>query len=224
MIERGHLVTIGILFLVACGVSIWFQDRLPDPCPIHWNIHGQPDNYGSPILAAWLMPSITLPILGLLIGLPLLGPFRKNIEEFRQTYGRLCVILTLVFLALHVLFMLEASGVHTSIGSSIGIILGILFMVLGNWMGKMRRNLYIGIRTPWTIANDVVWEKTHRLGGRLFFVSGLVTAAVCLFASDVVCFIVLMSSIGISTIWSLAYSLWCYRKHGQADDLNPSAP
>ncbi|MBK8268617.1 MAG: SdpI family protein [Planctomycetes bacterium] len=88
------------------------------------------------------------------------------------------------FLALHVLFMLEANGTNVRMGPSIGIILGIMFMVLGNWMGKLRRNLYIGIRTPWTIANDIVWEKTHRLGGRLFVAAGIVTVAVCTFASD----------------------------------------
>lgn len=222
MISRSHFISIAVLLLAACGVSLWFQNKLPNPCPIHWNIDGEPDNFGSPLLAAWLMPGLTIPIFGLLIGLPLLGPFRKNIEAFRVIYGRICVFIAAVFLALHVLFMLEANGTNVRMGPSIGIILGIMFMVLGNWMGKMRRNLYIGIRTPWTIANDVVWEKTHRLGGRLFVAAGIVTVAVCPFASDRVCFVVLIGSVLISTLWSLVYSLYCYRKYGQTDDLNPA--
>ncbi|HWL94406.1 MAG TPA: SdpI family protein [Phycisphaerae bacterium] len=220
MIPRNHLISIGILFVAACGVSLYFQDRLPDPCPIHWNLHGEIDDYGPPLLAAWLMPMVTVGITALLAALPLLGPFRKNIEGFRVVYGRICVMLAGIFLALHVLFMLEAVGWHTRIGPSIGVICGIMFVALGNWMGKMRRNLYIGIRTPWTLANDVVWEKTHRLGGRLFVASGLLSIVVCLFAPDWMCFAVLIGTVGITTVWVLLYSLVCYRKLGQVDDLH----
>ncbi len=223
MIPRVHVVTVLILFLAGCGVSLWFQDRLPDPCPIHWNIYGEADNFGSPILAAWMMPMVTLPMMGLIMGLPLLGPFRSNIESFKVVYGRLCVVITMTMLAIHVLFMLEAYGAKTRFGPSIAIVIGILYVLIGNWMGKMRRNLYVGIRTPWTIVNDVVWEKTHRVGGRLFVGCGLFTIAVCPFASDWACFVVLIGGTIVIVVWAILYSVICYRKHGGKEDAGSTA-
>lgn len=219
MIPRVHLVVVLVLFLMGCGVSIWFQDKLPDPCPIHWNLYGQADDYGSPMVAAWIMPVATLLVGGILFGLPLLGPFRSNIESFKLVYGRLCVIIVLTLLAIHVVFMLEAYGVHMRMGPTIGIIIGLLYMMLGNWMGKIRRNLYIGIRTPWTIVNDVVWEKTHRVGGRLFVACGLLTVAVCPWAPDWACFGALIGGTIVVAVWSMLYSLVCYRRHGGADEM-----
>jgi uncharacterized membrane protein len=106
------------------------------------------------------------------------------------------------------------------IGPALCVLVGLMIAMLGNWMGKLRRNFYIGIRTPWTLANEVVWEKTHRLGGKLFVAAGLISAITGLFAGDVVCFVVLMSTLIGSALWAVLYSLYEYRKLGQVDDLS----
>src|SRR5262249_13952430 len=96
---------------------------------------------------------------------------------------------------------------------------GVMFSVLGNWMGKIRRNFYVGIRTPWTLANDEVWERTHRSGGKVMMLIGAISAITGFFASDTTCFIVLISGVGVLVLWALGYSLYWYRKIGRVDDL-----
>ena len=93
-------------------------------------------------------------------------------------------------------------------------IIGLLFIVLGNWMGKLRRNLIAGIRTPWTLKSDVVWQRTHRIGGRLMVALGLaVLFAAMLFPVWVVAALVAAGAMGLA-IWAFAYSWWISRKPG----------
>lgn len=223
MIPRKHLLIIAVAVLANAGLSAYYYPRLPNPCPIHWNLHGEVDDYGSPMTMAMLGPCISLGIAVLMSALPLLGPMRSNFETFRVTYGRIAVTLAVFFFGLQVVLLLAATENRLRIGPSLCVLFGLMFAVLGNWMGKLRRNLYVGIRTPWTIANDVVWEKTHRLGGRLFVLAGLITAAAGLFTSEKVCFATLMTSIGVSVIWSGLYSLVVYRRLGQVDDFAPGS-
>ena len=220
MIPRTHFLIMLAAIAVNAALGTYFYPRLPDPCPIHWNWRGQVDDYGSPTMMAFGWPAITLGLAILLTGLPLLGPFRKNFDKFRITFGRICVTITVFLCGLQLVFLLAASGRQLRIGSSLCILIGLLFAVLGNWMGKLRRNLYVGIRTPWTIANEVVWERTHRLGGKLMVAAGLISAVTGLFAGDSVCLVVLLSSL-IGTVGvAVIYSLVEYRRLGEVDDLS----
>lgn len=221
MIPRIHLLIIAIAVLFNGGLSAYYYSRLPNPCPIHWNLHGEVDDYGSPLTIALLGPCLAAGIALFMCGLPFLGPFRKNMESFRVVYGRIAVTLVLFFGGLQVVLLFATTNNQVRIGPSLCVLFGIMFAMLGNWMGKLRRNLYIGIRTPWTIANDVVWEKTHRLGGKLFVLSGVATAIAGVFGSEVVCFATMMSTIGIAVVWSCVYSLVEYRRLGQVDHLSP---
>ena len=223
MIPRFHLIWMVAAVIANIAISTAFYPRLPNPCPIHWNIHGQIDDYGSPMTMALIAPSASAGLVLLLVLFPAIGPFKRNLRDFRVVYGRIGSLLLTFFLAIQVILLLAASGRPLRIGPLLTVLFGIMFAFLGNWMGKLRRNFYVGIRTPWTLANDVVWEKTHRVGGRLFAVGGVISAITGLFAGDVICFIVLIGTVLISVVWSLVYSLVIYRRLGQVDDLSPDA-
>lgn len=220
MIARRHTTFIWMTVLANAVFSAAMYSRLPEPAPMHWNIHGQIDGWGPRWLAAGLFPVIVAVIVLLLVVLPKLGPFRQNLESIAVTYGRIVIILGLLLAALNSIFLLAAAGHALPIGSSIALALGLFLVLLGNWLGKVPRNLYLGIRTPWTIANDTVWERTHRLGGRVMVAAGLVVAVTALFASDVTCFVVLMASLGITVIWAIVYSFRLYRRLGGVDDMH----
>jgi len=220
MIPRTHFLIMLSAALINAAISAYFYPRLPNPCPIHWNLQGDVDDYGSPVTVVVLGPAVSLGMTLLLTGLPLLGPFRRNFEKFRITYGRVGVTLTVFFLGLQCVVLLAAAGRQLRIGPALCVLLGLMFTVLGNFMGKLRRNFYIGIRTPWTLANEIVWEKTHRLGGKLFVGAGLISTVTGLFAGNVVCFVVLMTAIIASVAWLVLYSLFEYRKLGQVDDFS----
>jgi len=218
--NRTHIRWVWILVLANVAFNAAMYSRLPDPAPTHWNIHGEVDGWGPRWLAVGLFPLIMAGIMLLLVVLPRLGPFRANLESIAVTYGRIVVTVGLLMLTLNVIFILAAAGYKLPIGSSIALAIGLFFALLGNWMGKIPRNLYLGIRTPWTIANDTVWERTHRLGGRVMVAAGLIVAITALFASDITCFIVLMSSLGVTVIWAVVYSYRLYRRLGSVDDLH----
>lgn len=223
MIPRVHFVLMLMIPAAGAAFGAALYARLPDPCPTHWNIHGEADAFGPRWELAFGVPLMSAGLAGLLLVLPLLGPFRANFERFRTTYGRIGVTILTAIGAVHVALVLKATGRPIQLGAAFCIIFGLVLAVLGNWMGKLRRNFYVGIRTPWTIANDLVWERTHRVGGRLIVVGGLVSAAVGLAApSDRVCFIVFMSWIGLLIAWAMVYSCWLYRRTGGVDQLSPA--
>jgi uncharacterized membrane protein len=219
MIPRFHLWWMIAAIISIAALSAAFYPRLPDPCPIHWNIHGQVDNYASRLTAALFGPALAAGITLLLLVLPVIGPFRRNMESFRGVYGRICALILTFFVAIHVVTLLAATGKPLRMGAILTVLIGVMFACLGNWMGKIRRNFYVGIRTPWTLANEVVWEKTHRLGSKLFVAAGITSAVTGLFASEVSCFVVLMTALFASVTSSVIYSFVVYRRLGQVDDL-----
>lgn len=158
-------------------------------------------------------------VMVLLVILPILGPFRQNFERFRVTYGRMCMLVVAVILAFHAVFMADALGRHIAVGRSLAIICGVMFVVMGNWLGKIRRNFYLGIRTPWTLVNERVWEKTHRAGGKIMVCLGVVSVGLGLFAEERLCTIGFFSGLGMLVAWSLIYSFVVYRRLGHVDDV-----
>jgi uncharacterized membrane protein len=219
MIARLHLLGMGAVAAAGFAIGAAFYPKLPNPCPTHWDISGQPDGYGSPLQMALLFPSIVTGTGLMLVVLPLLGPFRRNLEEFRLTYGRICIFVMLVLVGMQVIFLLKAGGAAFRLGPAVAILVGLIIAVLGNWMGKIRRNFYMGIRTPWTLANEVVWEKTHRAGGRVFVAAGLASALGGLLLPDPACYFVVIGTVGAAALWCAGYSYYVYRRLGQVDDL-----
>lgn len=219
MIPRSHLIVVLVLVAATVVASLVAYPRLPDPAPIHWNIHGQIDGWGPRWVAAWLGSGCAVFIAALLLILPRLGPLTENFAKFGKTYGRIAVAVTLLMAMLHGTILLAACGHDVRMGATLTVIIGVFYALLGNWMGKVRRNFYVGIRTPWTLASEAVWDRTHRVGGRVMLAAGLLVAVTGLFASDLVCFIALMVGICGSALWAVFYSLYLYRHLGGPDDL-----
>ncbi len=224
MITRSAVFVMLAVWAAATAFGVWMYPQLPDPAAIHWNIHGQADGFGPRWVNVVLMPALTLPMIGLLIWLPRLGPLRENFQQFYRSYSLIAAALIAAFAALHAIILLKSAGYPLPIGSSLATVFGLLMVVLGNTFGKIRRNFYVGIRTPWTLANELVWDKTHRVGGRLFVAAGLITLVAAQFVSEMTAFIVLMSCLAVSTVWSLVYSYVCYRRTGSLEDLAPGMP
>ncbi len=220
MIPRNHLVMMLALVLIAGGVSLGLYDRLPEQAPTHWNIHGEADAWSDRWVLAAMGPAIGLGATLLLTGLPLLGPFRKNFERFRTTYGRICVTMMTAMAAIHVIAVVKATGHPLDIGATLSIVIGLLLAVIGNWLGKVRRNFWVGLRTPWTLANDTVWEKTHRVGSKLLVIVGLVSAAAGFIAPSWLCYVILVGGVCLIAAWSMLYSLYWYRRLGDIDELS----
>lgn len=172
--------------LLICAGALVFSavlyPRMPDRIPTHWNWKGEIDGWGDKHWAAWMLPGGMLLMLLVFQALPWLSPRQFAIDSFRKVYDFLIVLLMLLFGSLHVLFLLPAVGVQPPVDTVVMILMSIFFVLLGNVLGKVQRNFYVGVRTPWTLASERVWNDTHRVAAWLFFFSGVlgVIAAVVL--------------------------------------------
>lgn len=195
------------------GLAAWVWVKLPANAtiPVHWNWRGEIDRYGGKWEGLALLPLITLGLALLLYVLPYLDPRGDNVLRSAQAYRAIWVILLLFFLGFHTVLMLNLLGYGISINGVLLPGLGLLFMALGNIMGKLRRNYFMGIRTPWTLDNDLVWNRTHRLGGKLMFVAGALTLLAALFLPHYLATIVLLVTLLGAVLWSVAYSYWVWR-------------
>ncbi|OZM56999.1 hypothetical protein CIB95_09520 [Lottiidibacillus patelloidae] len=170
---RKHLLPLSIIALTFL-FSIIVYPSLPNEVASHWGTNGEVDGYMSKLWGAFFLPILLLGLYFLLTFLPNIDPKKENYKKFAGTYN-LIILLFVIFLAmLHVGVLLFNLGMNINIAMIVPIAVGVLFIILGNYMPKFKHNYFVGIKTPWTLANEKVWAKTHRFGGKVFIVMGLI--------------------------------------------------
>lgn len=170
---KSEIVSI-LLVLAGVITSAVSFGRLPARVVSHWNVYGVPDGWMSRELHAILFPGILLGLYLLLLFMPSLDPKKDRYKEFADVYN---IFRTLILLVLYLVFLIATLanlGYDISVGKTVPLIIGLLMIVIGNYMGKIKKNWFVGIRTPWTLSSENVWNKTHRLGGWMFVLFGLI--------------------------------------------------
>jgi len=205
-----------ILFLLAFFVfGIYVAPAMPDRVPTHWNIRGEVDGWGSKYINLFLMPSIALVFYFLMSFLPAIDPLRKNYEKFAKPYLYFKIFLTFFFIYLEI-FLIYSSIKFTPPQGSLMFALpfSLLLCFIGWLLPQLKRNFFIGIKTPWTLVSDLNWKKTHDFGGKAFLLAG-VASLVAAFFGSVASFVVLIASVLAATIAALVYSYLEYRKENK---------
>ena len=206
--------TIVVLTMIAAatlaGLLLW--SRLPDQMASHWNIHDQVDGYMPKVWGVFLLPLITLGLLGLFLAVPSLDPLKANIAQFREAFNLFIVLMVAFMLYIYGLSLAWSLG-YTGFKMSGALLpaIGLLFIFLGFMMRKAKRNFFIGIRTPWTLSSDTVWNETHRIGAVLFMVSGALAFLGGLFGGTTA-FWMMVAPLIASTIFLLVYSYVLYQR------------
>lgn len=165
------------LILAAVIVGLALYNRLPDPMPSHWNAAGEVDGYMSKFWGLFLMPLLTAGLTLLLYAVPFIDPLKANIARFRPAYNAFIVGFVVYMLYVYGLTLAAALGYQFNMTLMLLPVMGLLFIGIGFLIKNAKRNFFIGIRTPWTLSSDTVWEKTHALGAKTFIASGLVILA-----------------------------------------------
>ena len=222
----SRATTIFLLAVIALQiiVSLVTFPFLPDRVPIHWNAAGQVDGYASKWFNLLFYPLMSIGIVVLVRGLMAISPKLDRQGQRANTSIASIVIAGVVLLFLIIQLASTAIALNMPVDMTfvITLALSILFIVIGNFLGKVRRNLSgIGIRTPWTLANDTVWERTHRLGGWLFVAVGLL-GIVCSFIPALRLPVVIGGILLVSII-TIIYSYVVYQRvvtHGD-ESLSP---
>jgi immunity protein, SdpI family len=207
-LQRGESFS---LFLVGAAflLSVVLYSRLPERIPSHWNARGQIDSWISKPFGPFLDPAIMTGVFLIFLALPAISPRGFRFEGFRPAWGVLQAAILGFLLFIHALTLMAAMGrpVDMKRGAEAGI--GLLIAVLGNFLGKVTRNFFVGIRTPWTLASEEVWLRTHRLGGKLFVLAGLTVFVVALAGGAQP---VIFAVVGAAALASVVASYLFYRR------------
>ena len=165
-----------LVFLISFYVIAFiFYPQMPDRIASHWNAGGAVDGYTSKFLGLFLLPFIATAVTALFLAIPVIDPLKANIAKFRLYFDWFIVLFLLFFEYLYILTILWNKNVAFDFTQALLPAMGVLFIYIGIMIRNTKRNYMIGIRTPWTLANDEVWNRTHSLGGKLFIVAGVLS-------------------------------------------------
>jgi uncharacterized membrane protein len=167
------LTLVGLTFVAPLLV----YERLPDIVPIHWNARGEVDGWAPRTWGAFLLPGVSALITAILIAAPRISPRGFEMQAFSRIYAPLVAAVAAVMLYITIVVLQAALGADVSMDRHALAAAGLLIAFIGNYFGKTTRNFFLGIRTPWTLASDEVWERTHRVSGPLFVGGGLALVA-----------------------------------------------
>lgn len=214
--ELAFWIVLALAALVNFATYIALLPAMPDQLPSHWGVDGVDDwNSKEASLAMAALPAI---ILAVLFIVPRIDPKGRNFERFSGIYRTFVTVLTLFMMAISWAGPLTVWGYLSTDGAVLNTLLigffGLLFIVLGNYLPRVKPNFTFGIRTPWTLASEEVWRRTHRASGPAFIIAGIATFIAALFASiapAIAIGVMLVTVLG-ATAFAGVYSYLAWRK------------
>lgn len=173
--NQGSLLKIisGILVIINIIVGLWAYPKLPDQVPSHWNIEGQVDGYSGAFGGAFFLPLIILGVYVMFWVIPRIDPKRANYLKMGRVFWIVSTTLVVFLSLMYWGTLAVALGYFDTLPRWYFSGIGVIFILLGNYFGKIKFNYTFGIRTPWTLANEEVWTKTHRFAGPLWVIGGI---------------------------------------------------
>ncbi len=200
-----------IAAMFVLGAIVWPSG--PDQIPVNWGLAGQPDRYGGKFEGLMLLPLLALGLYLVMPLVPRIDPMRANYAQFRGVYSILRLSAVTVLALVYGFILLWVQGVELDVTVVIPILVGGLLVVVGNLLGKVRPNWFVGIKTPWTLTSKLSWIKTHRLGGWLLVVMGLAFISMGLtgLAGSAWAQIAFLAVVAVCILWLLVYSYLVWR-------------
>jgi len=183
---------------------------MSDKLASHWNTNGVANEYLSKFWVLFLMPLISFGLFLLFVVIPRVDPL-NNIKNFTGYYWSLVVSILIYMLYGELLIIVWNLGFTFNMFQALLPAIGILYFLIGVVMRKVKRNWFIGIRTPWTLSSDIVWDKTHKLGSKIFIISGVV-GILGFFFENYFALLLLLVPIMVGTIFLVVYSYFEYKK------------
>ncbi|MDN4075159.1 SdpI family protein [Fictibacillus terranigra] len=201
------------LLLILAAAALWlvFYSKLPAELPIHWNMKGEIDGYSTKLGAMLTNLGIMILLYLLFRFLPKIDPKKENYKSFSRSYSIINSSLFVFFFLINLMVILTGLGYDLSMNSLMPVILGGLFIVLGNYMQQVKPNYFVGIKTPWTLADENVWRQTHRFSSKVFVAAGIIVLLALLAPSEWRDFIILPSILGAALV-SVGSSYYFFKK------------
>ena len=202
-------IAIFILILLSLITSIYsYQTLETDKIASHWNAEGEVDDYMGKFWGLFFLPIISIVLYLLFLIIPMVDPLKNNIKKFRYHYDWFMFSFILFMFYVSLLTILSNFGYDFDMTTMLMPAIGIWFFYIGSLMKKLKRNWFIGLRTPWTLTDDKVWEKTHEFGGKFFVGSGLISIIGLFFKEYMVFFILVPVIVSTVIIFFYSYVIW----------------
>ncbi|MCX7727129.1 MAG: SdpI family protein [Chitinispirillaceae bacterium] len=208
---RKELFCLGIIVIMFI-ITLVSYNSIPQQIPVHWNIKGEADSYlpKNPFSAS-LMPLLALGLWILFLILPNIDPRKEKYEKFYGVYQIIKNSLILFLFLLQIVLTANWTGHSLPVEKFVPAGISILFIILGNFMGKIRQNYFVGIKLPWTIENEDVWNKTHRFSGKIWVIGGIV-AFISVFFNSTITATVFSVCLVLMLLLPILYSYSIYQK------------
>ncbi|MFH0955936.1 MAG: SdpI family protein [Candidatus Falkowbacteria bacterium] len=165
------------LLILTIAASVFFYNNLSERIATHWNFEGEVDSWGSGQAQAVVFPLLIVGMYFLFLLIPYLDPKKERYEQFSKIYHIFKSLILASIVVIYFVVGLNGLGYTLPVGVIIPGLVGLLFIILGNYLGKIKMNWFVGIRTPWTLSSEEVWNKTHRFGGKMFILAGFLMLA-----------------------------------------------
>ncbi len=166
------IITVSLIF------ALYFYPKMPLKMTTHWDINSRPNGFMSRFWGTFLMPFILALLALLFIAIPRIDPLKKNLKLSLKAYYLIVFVILILMITIQIASYYQNLGKSINLTFIIGVGVGALFFIIGAALPKLKKNWFAGIRTPWTLSDDTVWEKTHFLGGKLFEIAGILTIIV----------------------------------------------
>jgi uncharacterized membrane protein len=208
MSSQGYYLAAGVVIAATLVGVVAAYPHLPEVIPVHWDARGHVNEWGPKWSLFLLGPGIMVFMVLLFAAIPWLSPKQFEVESFRATYLYIMIMIVSMMAYAQILIVLAALGVPFDMTRAVEGCVCLLIALLGNVMGKVRRNFFVGIRTPWTLTNERVWNATHRLGAKTLFAGGLAGLLAVILKAP---FWLPLAAIAISALIPVTYSLVFYK-------------
>lgn len=207
-ISRANALSLGLV-IVSFAMTFVLYGRLPESIPTHWNAAGGVDRYTPKPWGPFVLPLVMAAVYLVLVAVPRISPRHFRVTRFQGVFEGIQAALVAFLFLLNALVLLAGIGVPVPMARVVPAATGLVLVVLGNYMGKFTKNFFCGIRTPWTLASDEVWLRTHRLGGRLFVLAGVIVFVSGLLGGGPV---PVLAAVAVATVTPIVYSYVLYRR------------
>ena len=211
--RKSEIIIIAFV-LVSFLMGIYFYPQMPENVASHWNASGEVDGYMSRFWGVFFMPIMLIGIALIFILIPRIDPLKHNIEQFRKHFDVFIILMFVFMLALYLQTILWNLGIHISPNATLPVGIGLLFFYTGILVENAKMNWSIGIRTPWTLSSEVVWDKTHKIGGKLFKIAGLI-GLIGIFFQPYAVYFILIPALSVALI-TVVYSYIAYKQLGKS--------
>lgn len=200
-----------VLVLSSFVLGIVFYPQMPNFIASHWGINGEVNGFMPKFWGLFLMPIISSVLYGFLLLIPKIDPLKENIKKFQSYFNGFIFSVIAFLFYLYLLTILWNLGYEFEMIRFLSPAFGILIFLSGVLIEHSKRNWFVGIRTPWTLSSDTIWNKTHKLGGKLFKASGLI-AFLGLLLPNLAIFLFLIPLL-FSVLYTTIYSYFEYRQN-----------